>query len=86
MAKYIIDIDEEDYDNICKVGGLVLPRDILYVFRGATPLEEILEDIKAEIGDAYADRPSSYCHGQRVEFYRKVIEVIDKHISGKEKE
>lgn len=38
--KLVIDIDEEDYDNICTIGGLVLPKDILYVFRGATPLEE----------------------------------------------
>lgn len=34
----VIDIDEEDYENICKIGGLFLQKDIVDCFRKGTPL------------------------------------------------
>lgn len=39
----------------------------------------VLDKIKAEIEEAYNDRPSGYNHTQRIELFCKVIEIIDKY-------
>lgn len=39
----------------------------------------ILDKIKADIEEAYNDRPRSYNHTQRRELFCKVMEIIDKY-------
>ena len=80
--KLIIDIPEEDREDICnihfiredlkfKVGGVIMH---------GTPFDSVIEDIKTEIETLQSDT--------NVMMYSlaisDVLEIIDKHISGKE--
>ena len=104
MAKYVIDISEEDYlaiqEGIAFVLGMRSGKTIINRcmdgIKDATPLEKVLEDIKAEIKvsketlagkyDRYTsqyDMPSRKI--ERNEVRQQCIDIINKHISGKEK-
>lgn len=39
----------------------------------------VIDKIRAEIDAKFNDRPSSYNHEQRREFYRDVLTIIDKY-------
>ena len=83
--KIVIDINEEDLTTICKYGGLFLPNEVVNCFRISTPLEEVLEDIKTEIKTEIVDYEGCADFNEGIRFgLRTAIEIIDKHLSGKE--
>ena len=95
MAKYVIDIDEELYDEIQDKldfnGDLSRGkiRDLMLVIDSATPLKQEFEDIKAEIKEyKYGNEELSETDKGRAEAYNfgleKTLEIIDNYINGKE--
>ena len=87
--KLVVDIDKNDYDIIKYViqaiGSDYMP---CVIIANGTPLEKVLEDIKAEIEELKSccdDEWDAFLTGRK-EAYNNVLEIIDKHISGKEKE
>ena len=81
--KLVIDIDEEDYVNICRIGGLFLPKDIVYCFRNATPLPKVLEEIKEEIKDLDVHYDNDYFSSNNDPMYAcaEVMAIIDNHLN-----
>lgn len=70
--KLVIDISEEDYDYIKNSDDMNFN-----VIKNGIPLEEELEDVKAEI-ENYEIEIFDYSYSQGL---KKAIEIIDKHIS-----
>ena len=85
--KVVIDIDENCFNSVRYYDGDIMNEWSDHIgcaiFNGI-PLEKVFEGIKSEIIDLYTDRPKGYNHYQRTEFASKVLDIIDKHISGKE--
>ena len=87
--KLVIDIPEKDYDKLCR-GELV--DTVCMSIKNATPLEEVLEDIKAEFIEYHeigCDMNCKNCKMVACIEPKDVIadlEIIDNHISGKENE
>ena len=82
--KLVIEIDEETYKKCkWKNNGVVGLEWWERAIANGTPLEKVLEDIKAEI-----DGLPSYLteDGRRMVRKYRVLEIIDSHISGKEQE
>ncbi len=90
MAKYVIDIPEELFE-CAKEHRLISYAPVLEAVANATPLGEVLEDIKAEI---YNERTniSFNLSEEKAKWVNSGVydglvwaeEIIDKHISGKE--
>ena len=80
--KYVIDIDEEIFE-CAKEHRLISHAPVLEAVANGTPLEEVLEDIKAEIENIELNGQirDVECFNAGVNI---AISVIDKHISGKE--
>lgn len=83
--KIVIDIPDNEYHQICE---LRLHNRTFYddAIRNGTPLDKFVEDIKADIEKAMEDfYYDEHDLGVRAGF-RFALEIIDNHISGKEKE
>ena len=78
--KVVIDIPEDDILAIkyLKEKGWASRHELLIL--NATPLEKVLEDIKAEITNERDNK--GFC----VWYYDDLMKKIDSHISGKERE
>ena len=74
MPKIIIDISQDVYDNPNNYSGYALAK----VIKNGIPLEDIKAEIETE-ADFCECMPSGKCLS-----IKKVIELIDKQISGKE--
>ena len=88
--KLVVDIDKNDYDIIKYViqaiGSDYMP---CVIIANGTPLEKVLEDIKAEIKQWYwdSDKQALAKDPCVVDAMTDLfIRTIDSHISGKEKE
>lgn len=69
-------------DNDAKTIKLIVDETSDAVVRKLTSIYSlncVLDKIRAEIEEAYNDRPRSYNHTQRRELFCKVIEIIDKY-------
>ena len=80
--KLIIDIDEEDYENghLCNFFSCYSKKLDEVIYSG-TPFDSVIEDIKAEIHATAEMYEDGDCY-LSVEW---IDDIIDKHISGKEK-
>lgn len=85
--KLIIDIPEEEYQNYLKMRPAYPEGAFCYIkaIQNGTPLDSVIEDIKAEIKNIPNDDSTKpignydYCLG--AEHERKVIlEIIDRHL------
>lgn len=86
--KLVIDIDEEEY-KLWKSVGMIDALAVRNALQTATPLEKVLEDIKAEIKQWYWDTDKQALAKDPcvVDAMTDLfIRTIDSHISGKEKE
>ncbi len=82
----VIDIPEERYKHIQEEQWLPNRLLIEKAITNGTPLDKIIEDIKAEIEKAMEDfYYDEHDFGVRAGF-RFALEIIDNHISGKEQE
>ena len=84
MAKYVIDISEEEYLVFKLAYESGMGNTAMKHILNATPLEEVLGEIKAEIRQVSKEEKSEDAKWARGLLYSLV--VINKHISGKEKE
>ena len=75
--KLIINIPEEYLKTIKAIPDETSSLDMLLIKYG-TPFDSVIEDIKAKIADMDGDINGFYVHKD------DVLEIIDKHISGKE--
>ena len=83
--KYIVDLPEEDATFLTTsafipVGYFEKVHEALH---NATPLDSFIEGVKGEIEANFYDRPYSYNHPQRAEFFNEVLLILNKDISGK---
>ena len=78
--KLIIDIPDNEYHQICE---LRLHNRTFYddAIRNGTPLDKVVEDIKREI-----EHTHYHYVGVPILKVSEVLNIIDKHISGKEQE
>ena len=91
MAKYVIDIDELDYETIKEVDELsgswktdIASRNMKAI-ANATPLEKVLEDIKAEIVNKAYEYMSNSDYNDGVRFgLMLALQIVKKHTNGKE--
>ena len=75
--KLVLDVDEDTIQNL--FDSRYVSECIKDIFRiDATPLEKVLEDIKAEITNERDNK--GFC----VWYYDDLMKKINKHISGKE--
>ena len=77
--KLIIDIPEEEYKYSYK-------RQLSYdeAIRNGVPLDFVIEDIKADIAEEICPTDNPYTKETEYTISRKkLLEIIDKHISGK---
>lgn len=85
--KIVIDIPDNEYKDIKEYyeKNNTVEATYSYIYHG-TPLDKVIEDIKAEIEEAMEDfYYDEHDLGVRAGF-RFALEIIDNHISGKEKE
>lgn len=87
MPKIVIDIPEEDYQEVLRddYSGTPFENRVFSVIKNGTPFEKVIKDIKAEIRVL----PKTYPFVNHIDTYVKeddVINIIDKHISGKDQE
>lgn len=86
--KLVVDIPEEIYNSACATNNIWNMRMAGFVcsaIANGTPLEKVLGDIKAEIRKM-PNRNPSYSHTCDVVDREDVLDIIDSHINGKEKE
>lgn len=83
----VIDIPEEIYNDVMTDGVLYIQYEgeIGRAIRSSTPLEKVFEDIKAEIEEQITPKESGKSMIQNCGL-SMALEIIDKHISGKENE
>ena len=82
--KLIIDIPEEDIEFIKSRGYHT--QSLYDAIKNGTPFDSVIEDIKAEIEKKHLSiiEKNDFDCG-RTYGYEECLEIIDKHISGKEK-
>ena len=78
----VIDISEEKYNQIVNSyqGSNVRPKDYEIAIINGTPFDKVIENIKAEINEAYQQSVTSNLY--YAEGLERAFEIIDKHISG----
>ena len=77
--KYVIDIDEKDYKKLSynnRDATIYLDCSLREVIANATPLNQVLEEIKGEIKNACTD---NYGMSKDIS-YEHIVYVINKHI------
>lgn len=83
--KRIIEIPEELYSNIvidnCSLGEVC---NLLGIVAESTPFDSVIEDIKAEINKEMQEHAEIKDYGRYYGLHI-ALEIIDNHISGKEK-
>ena len=80
--KLVIDIPEDEYNYIknCYPDGEDGERYAYMIKKNATPLEEVLGEIKAELVEIEEET----INRADIDAINRCIAIIDKHISGKE--
>ena len=80
MKKIVIEISDHIYKCLEKRMKMNINTEMDAIVFNATPLEKVLEDIKAEITNERDNK--GFC----VWYYDDLMKKINKHISGKEQE
>ena len=89
--KYVIDIDSYVLEHCKRHVEEHYANNIEEAIANATPLEEVLEDIKSEINELndsitfnIGESKAKYTNIGQSNGFEQALEIIDKYISGKE--